>query len=109
MNQQEFQLKKIGLIVKGLFATAALLGVLLFGSAALIYSASPATAAGPNTGYGSGKYQMSMQAAMDDKNMNWYILVWDTETGQSKLYYGTSEIKKITAASSSYQLPSSPL
>lgn len=96
-------------IAQRLFATAALLGVLLFGSAALIYSASPATAAGPNTGYGSGKYQMQMNSVWDDGKMNWYILVWDTETGQSKMYYGSDKIGKIGGAGSAFNLPSSPL
>lgn len=84
-------------------------GTLLFGSAALIYSSSPAKAVLPNNTYATGKYQMQYEAVMDEQNMNWYVLVWDTETGNSKTYYGTSKTGRMAVAGSSFQLPSSPL
>lgn len=75
----------------------------------LIQSTQPATAVSPNTGYGTGKYQMQLAAEMDAEQMNWYILVWDTETGQSKMYYGSPKKGSIGASASAYNLPSSPL
>ena len=41
--------------------------------------------------------------------MNWYVLVWDTENGRSKMYYGDKDMGKIVAAGSAFNLPSSPL
>lgn len=94
---------------KGIALVFSAVGLLLFGAAALVYSASPAQADnGPQTTYATGKYMMSLQAEMDDDSMNWYILVWDTETGKSKLYYG-NQSEGMLSASSKYQLPSSPL
>lgn len=85
-------------------------GTLLFGSAALIYSTTPATAAGPNTTYGTGKYMMQLQAVMNDTGvMYFYVLAWDTESGRSKMYYGSDKLGKITTAGSAFNLPSDPL
>jgi hypothetical protein len=89
----------------GLFGTAAI----IFAFAFLIRSASPAQADnGPQTTYSTGKYMMSLQAVMADGYMNYYTLVWDTETGRSKFYY-TNKNESIRTASSHYTLPSSPL
>lgn len=56
-----------------------------------------------------GRYMMQFQSVYDDDAVNWYILVWDTHTGRSKMYAGSSGTGKISAASSPYNLPSSPL
>jgi len=94
---------------KGIALVCAAFSLLLFGAAALVYSASPAQAdVGSQTTYSGGKYMMSLQAVMDGERMNWYILVWDTETGRSKLYYGNQK-QGMDAANSQYNLPSSPL
>jgi hypothetical protein len=88
-----------------LFGTAAI----IFAFAFLIRSASPAQADnGPETTYSTGKYMMSLQAIYAQDQMNWYTLVWDTESGRSKIYYGNKDVS-MQAASSHYQLPSSPL
>jgi hypothetical protein len=85
------------------------LAAIIFAFAFLIRSASPAQADnGPQTTYASGKYMMSLQAEMDEEQMNWYVLVWDTESGRSKMYYGNGE-DGMNAASGGYNLPSSPL
>jgi hypothetical protein len=93
---------------KGIALVFSAFSLLLFGAAALVYSASPTQADnGPETTYSTGKYMMSMQTIKGEQ-MNWYVLVWDTESGRSKIYYGNSEYS-MRAASSHYQLPSSPL
>ena len=85
------------------------LAAIIFAFAFLIRSASPVQADnGPQTTYSTGKYMMQMEAIMGDGLMNWYYIVWDTETGRSKFYYGNKN-ENIRAASSHYQLPSSPL
>jgi hypothetical protein len=96
---------------KGIALIFSAFGLLLFGAAALVYSASPAQAdSGPQTTYSEGKYMMQMEAVVGGpKNiMNWYYVVWDTETGRSKFYYG-NKAEGILLASAHYTLPSSPL
>ena len=89
----------------GLFGTAAI----IFAFAFLIRSASPAQAdTGPQTTYSTGKYMMQLEAIVADGRMNWYYVVWDTETGESKFYYGNKG-EGILLASKHYTLPSSPL
>ncbi|WMX14623.1 hypothetical protein [Aureispira sp. CCB-E] len=92
-------------ICASLFGTAAI----IFAFAFLIRSASPAQANyEPKTTYGTGKYMMSLQATIGSNQMNWYILVWDTETGRSKFYYGNKG-EGMSLANGQYQLPSNPL
>ena len=94
---------------KGIALIFSAFGLLLFGAAALVYSASPAQADnGPEITYTSGKYMIDMQAIISDGTMCWYYIVWDTETGRSKFYYGNKD-ENVRPASSHYQLPSSPL
>jgi hypothetical protein len=89
----------------GLFGTAAI----IFAFAFLIRSASPAQADnGPQTTYSTGKYMMTFQAVVAQGSMNYYILIWNTETGYSKMYYGDDDVS-FSPANSNYQLPSSPL
>ncbi|WMX14624.1 hypothetical protein [Aureispira sp. CCB-E] len=91
--------------------TQRLLGIaaIIFAFAFLIRSFSPVQANhAPQTTYGTGKYMMQMEAVMGDGVMNWYYVVWDTETGRSKFYYGNKG-EGILLASSHYTLPSSPL
>jgi hypothetical protein len=88
-----------------LFGTAAI----IFAFAFLIRSASPAQADnGPETTYTSGKYMIQMDAIWAESRMNFYTIVWDTETGRSKLYFGNTDVG-MKSANSGYQLPSSPL
>ncbi|BDS13993.1 hypothetical protein [Aureispira anguillae] len=92
--------------------TQRLLGVaaIIFAVAFLIQSASPAQADNaPQTTYGTGKYQMQFQVELEgDDDLVYYMLVWDTETGRSKMYYGSPGAGTNEAASK-FQLPSSPL
>ena len=58
---------------------------------------------------GVGRYQMALSAVLDKTDATyWYVLVWDTESGRSKFYYGSTKIG-IKAANSGYNLPSNPL
>lgn len=89
----------------GLFGTAAI----IFAFAFLIRTASPAQADnGPETTYATGKYMVDFNAVETAATMNYYVLVWNTETGYSKLYYGNDD-QSISSAPGKYQLPSSPL
>ena len=93
-------------ICASLFGTAAI----IFAFAFLIRSASPAQANyEPKTTYGTGKYMMQMTSIINSNDLvTWYILVWNTESGNSKLYYGTVADGS-QSANGQYQLPSSPL
>ena len=95
-------------IAQRIFATATLLAVLFFGTATLIHTTTPAVAdTKPSTINETGRYMMQFQAEYGT-GMNWYFLVWDTVTGRSKFYFGSTG-KPFKGAASSYQLPSSPL
>ncbi len=92
-------------ICASLFGTAAI----IFAFAFLIRSASPVQANyEPKTTYGTGKYMMQMEAVVSNSNVFYYTLVWNTETGNSKLYYGDMS-DGTSLAGNTYQLPSSPL
>jgi hypothetical protein len=95
---------------KGIALIFSAFGLLLFGAAALVYSASPAQAdSGPETTYSTGKYMMQMEAIIDANDaLAWYLLVWDTESGRSKFYF-MNKTQSVTEAPGHYQLPSSPL
>lgn len=94
---------------KGIALVFCAVGVMLFGIAAILFSATPAQADAPQTMYATGKYQMSMCAINNSLDQSfWYIIVWDTETGRSKIYYGS--VKEGTnVATGKFQLPSFPL
>ena len=99
-------------IFRGTLALTALLGVLLFGSAALIASTSPALAdKGPTMTTETGKYTAHFQAQYNpsDSDTYFYILIMDSSSGRSKMYYGSVKKGSIKAAGSSFNLPSSPL
>jgi hypothetical protein len=83
------------------------LGVLFFGIGVFIYSISPAQADNPTTVTNSGKIQMSESGFVVNGSPFYHILVWDSETGKSKLYWFNSTSR--TLKSTDYQLPSSPL
>lgn len=85
-------------------------GFLFLGLAAFVFSISPAQAdVNPQQTYATGKYQMEFTSVVSGGTTEWYILVYDTETGYSKMYYGDSSMGKITNAASAFNLPSSPL
>ena len=95
---------------KGIALVFSAFGLLLFGAAALVYSASPAQAANePQNTYATGKYMISFQAVHSDDRVNWYYIVWNTETGYSKQYYSNGDKTALEVVPSNFQLPSSPL
>ena len=89
------------------FGIALVSGTILFGSATLISTINPAKADNPFTINQTGKIMMQQEAYQKDGKTYFNILVWNTETGKSNMYYqSTSEG---TYKVSSGQLPSSPL
>ena len=85
------------------------IALVVFSFAFLIQSTSPAVASAPNTGYATGKYMMSMSNAYNGDRVMWNIIVWNTETGKSQLYFGSNKMGEIKAAGSAFNLPASPL
>ena len=89
------------------FGIALVSGTILFGSATLISTINPAKADNPFTINQTGKIMMQQEAYQKDGKTYFNILVWNTETGNSKMYYlnysdGTFKV-------SGGQLPSSPI
>jgi hypothetical protein len=94
---------------KGISLVVGSVALLFFGAAALIFSTTPAQADAPQMGNGAGKYQMSLSSLVSSKGTTyWYVLVWDTETGRSRMYYGNQNAG-MKAAGGQFNLPSSPL
>lgn len=89
--------QKIGLTV----------AAVVFAFSALIYTINPVQADAPATTAETGKIMMQQNSFLHNGNFYYHIIVWDTNTGKSKLYNFESsngQFKK-----SNYQLPSSPL
>jgi hypothetical protein len=83
---------------------------LLSGLALLILAVkyNPAQADIPSTSNATGKIMMHSTAfVMSNNNTMFQVLVWNTETGKSKLYY--LNVKGAEMKPTSYQLPASPL
>ncbi len=78
---------------------------LLFGSAALIGTISPAKADNPTAINATGKIMMDQNSFIVDGDFNYQIIVWDTETGKSKIYSFADRKWSNDIA----QLPSSPI
>jgi hypothetical protein len=89
------------------FGIALVSGTILFGSAALIGTINPAKADNPTTVNETGKIMMDQMAYQRDGKTFYNILVWNTETGKSNMYYHSPS--EGTYKVSSGQLPSSPL
>jgi uncharacterized protein YneF (UPF0154 family) len=93
--------QKIGLTI------AAILAVVFFGGGFFISSISSAKADNPTVTNSAGKIMMSESGFLLNGKPAYHILVWDTETGKSKLHTYDFPSGKIVNAT--YQLPSSPL
>jgi hypothetical protein len=93
--------QKIGLTI------TAFLAVVLFGGGFFMSTINPAKADNPSTINESGKVMMDQLSYERDGKTFYNILVWDTETGKSKMYYHSPS--EGTYKVSSGQLPSSPL
>lgn len=55
----------------------------------------------------SGKIQMSESGFVHNGNLLYHILVWNTETGKSKLYHFSPRQKGMIEAA--YQIPADPM
>jgi hypothetical protein len=89
------------------FGIALVSGTILFGSAALISTINPAKADNPTTLNSTGKIMMDQVNVTKDGKSFYHTLVWDTETGKSKMYY--LSFTESTWKVASNQLPSSPI
>jgi hypothetical protein len=81
------------------------IGIASFGIASI--SNNSAKADSPNTVNSTGKIMMSESGFLLNGTAMYHVLVWDTETGKSKLYNYNRNTAKMN--SSEYQLPTSPL
>ena len=86
---------------------ASFIGLSLFTFAIGTVTNNSAKADSPNTVNNSGKIMMSESGFLLNGFPMYHVLVWDTETGKSKLYNYNRNTSKLT--SSDYQLPTSPL
>ncbi len=90
---------------KGIMFLLIGIGIASFGIASI--SNNSAKADSPNTVNSTGKIMMSESGFVLNNSPIYHILVWDTETGKSKLYNYDKSVNKISTPP--YQLPSSPL
>jgi len=99
MQQQWVQLSKsIMFILLGLSA-------LIFALGSIIHN--PLKADMPNQTSSTGKIMMDQNSFVHNGNYYFHVLVWDTETGKSKMYFFYNSKSKLEAAN--YQLPVTPL
>lgn len=105
-------------------ALTKLFAVILFGGALFIFSINSLKAESKNTfdfpeslteadanliQSSNGKYQMQFQMYKNEKNDPfWCILVWNTQTGQSKFYTKSSQ-KGTILMHKDWNLPTNPL
>ena len=93
--------QKIGLTV------TAFLAVVLFGGGFFMSTINPAKADNPTTENSTGKIMMDQINVQKDGKSFYQIIVWDTESGKSKLYF--LSFSENAWKVSSNQLPSSPI
>jgi hypothetical protein len=92
-------------ICKGIMFLLIGIGIASFGIASVTNNSAKADS--PNTVNNSGKIMMSESGFLLNGTAMYHVLVWDTETGKSKLYNYNRNTSKLNT--SEYQLPSSPL
>jgi hypothetical protein len=90
---------------KGIALVSFSFAAILFGSAAMIYSINPAKADQPTVANVAGKILMDQNSFVHDGGYYYHILVWDSETGKSKIY----NMSNGTLVKTEYQLEPSPL
>jgi hypothetical protein len=88
-----------------LAGSALIIFATLFGIASI--SNNSAKADSPNTVNSTGKIMMSESGFLMNGAAIYHVLVWDTETGKSKLYGYLPSSKSMKPTD--YQIPSSPL
>ncbi|HTL82947.1 MAG TPA: hypothetical protein VL651_14635 [Bacteroidia bacterium] len=104
--------------LKRCFGVSLVMGMLLFGTGFLVKSmnkanAAPAVKSLVDDGSGNGRYQMNytttVSPATESHGVKIYyeVMVWDTQTGKSKLFYYDYDIDNWKAYG--YQLPDRPL
>ncbi len=91
-------------ICKGIMFLLIGIGIASFGIASITNNS--AKADNPTTVNSSGKIMMSESGFLLNGKPVYHILVWDSETGKSKLYGFNGSDKMVEAG---YQIPSSPL
>ena len=96
--------KSIDAIAQRILAT--FLGLALFTFAIGTVMNNSAKADSPNTVNNSGKIMMSESGFSHNGKSIYNVLVWDTETGKSKIYGFNGTDRMVVAG---YQIPSSPL
>lgn len=84
---------------------------IMFGVAAIVFAlgtviSNPVKADNPATINNAGKIMMSESGFSLNGKAVYNVLVWDTETGKSKIYGFNGTDKMVVAG---YQIPSSPL
>lgn len=89
---------------KGIMFLLIGVGIASFGIASI--SNNSAKADSPNTVNNSGKIMMSESGFSHNGKSIYNVLVWDTETGKSKIYGFNGTDRMVVAG---YQIPSSPL
>lgn len=114
MTKEEFQLKKMALVVKGIFASACL----SLGVAAVLYSASPVQAnEGPalsdfvktNQTTSSGKYRMQYVTGLNKSgDFYWHMMTYNTETAKMNLFYWDRKGQQWKMNFNGQQLPKLP-
>ncbi len=92
-------------LCKGIMFLLIGIGIASFGIASI--SNNSAKADSPNTVNSTGKIMMSESGFLMNGTAIYHVLVWDTETGKSKLYGYLPSNKSMK--STDYQIPSSPL
>jgi hypothetical protein len=91
-------------LCKGIMFLLIGIGIASFGIASITNNSAKADS--PNTVNSTGKIMMSESGFLLNGKPVYHILVWDTETGKSKLFGFNGSDKMVVA---SYQIPSSPL
>ena len=94
----------IDVIAQRIFASFFGLALFTFALGTIINNS--AKADNPTTVNSTGKIMMSESGFSHNGKSIYNVLVWDTETGKSKIY-GFNGIDRMVVAS--YQIPSSPL
>jgi hypothetical protein len=89
---------------KGIMFLLIGIGIASFGIASITNNIAKADS--PTTVNNSGKYMISESGFSNNGKSIYNVLVWDTETGKSKIYGFNGTDRMVVA---SYQIPSSPL
>jgi hypothetical protein len=92
-------------LCKGIMFLLIGIGIASFGIASI--SNNSAKADSPNTVNSTGKIMMSESGFLMNGAAIYHVLVWDTETGKSKLYGYLPSGKSMKPTD--YQIPSSPI